>query len=219
MSEQHPSELDSRPQSRREWTNWASSLVLPLALVVAIVGLLLYFETRSGGSATDSKGYGTVELPADRNPTGQSPVAQQGRAAPDFVLPDLNGGTTRLSDLQGSPVVVNFWATWCDACRGDLVSLADTVDADPNGSLKVLAVNLQDSKDAAGAYAGDFSLPFTVLLDASGEVSRTWRIDGPTSGLPATYFIDATGVVRQVTSGPLTDASLKQGLSLIEGGN
>jgi peroxiredoxin len=218
MPDTRPPELESRPQSRREWTGWLGSLVLPLAMLVAIIGLLLYFETRGGGS-TDGNGYGTVQLPAERNATGQPPQASLGRAAPDFVLAGPDGKTVRLSDLQGRPVVINFWATWCDSCRADLVALANAVDAHPDGALKVLAVNQQDAGDQADAFAQDYSLPFTVLLDSSGEVSRTWRLDGPTGGLPSTYFIDSRGVVRQVTAGPLTDASLKQGLSLIEGGN
>jgi hypothetical protein len=61
--ENPPSELDARPQSRREWHGWLRSVVLPLGLVVLIVAGLLYFQSNGDGGAKDD-GFGVVELPA-----------------------------------------------------------------------------------------------------------------------------------------------------------
>jgi peroxiredoxin len=217
MSEQElPHELDSRPQSRREWSGHLRSLVLPLALLAAIVGGLLYLQAR-GESPADSE-YGTVELPAEKNVTGRDASAEEGRAAPDFLLRDLGGSALRLSDLQGRPVVVNFWASWCAPCRQEMPELVQAQIDNQQRGLLVVAVNVREGEPRARAFAEEFTLPFAVVLDSRGEVSRTWRIGGPTGGLPSSYFIDARGVVRKVVYGSLTQRALDEGLGLILGG-
>ena len=209
-------ELDSRPQSRREWSGYMRSLVLPLGLVVAIVaGLLFYQSIRDGGSAAQD-GYGTVALPAEKNATTREPAAEQGRAAPDFLLRDLDGGEVRLSDLQGRPVLVNFWATWCTTCRVEMPELIAAYDKHgASEGLVVLGVNLRESEARARPFVEDFGMNFPVLMDRSGEVARTWRIGGPNEGVPSSYFIDRDGVVQKVVFGLLSEKTLNESLALI----
>jgi peroxiredoxin len=213
MSEREPSELDSRPQSRREWSGWLRSLVLPLGLVVAIVGGLLYFESRRGGSVDSA--YGSVELPADRNPTDRGPEASAGRAAPDFLLETLDGGELRLSDLQGQAVLVNFWATWCTTCRAETPDLVALHERHRDDGLVMLGVNLREADGPVQAFVDDFGIGYPVLMDRDGQVASTWRIGGPNNGVPSTYFIDSAGVVRLVVFGFLTQDKLAEGLTLI----
>ncbi|MPZ48225.1 MAG: redoxin domain-containing protein [Dehalococcoidia bacterium] len=216
MSEHDPPpELDSRPQSRREWSGYMRSLVLPLGLVVAIVaGLLLYQSVRDGGSAAED-GYGTVALPAEKNPTTREPAAEQGRAAPDFLLRDIAGDEVRLSDLQGRPVLVNFWATWCTTCRIEMPALIAAYNKHGAEGLVVLGVNLRESEARAAPFVKDFGMTFPVLMDRSGEVARTWRIGGPNEGVPSSYFIDSEGVVQKVVFGLLSEKTLGESLALI----
>ena len=68
---------------------------------MAIVGGLLYLQS-GGGERREDDGFGTVELPAAKNATGAGASARDGRAAPDFLLPSLDGEPLRLSDLQGT---------------------------------------------------------------------------------------------------------------------
>ncbi len=216
MSRQELPELDSRPQGRREWSGALSSLVLPIAFVVAIIGGLLYWQTSTGGRENDSL-YGTVNLPADKNATGQSPQATAGRAAPDFVLPSLRETLYHLSDLQGRPVVVSFFATWCDSCRTQMPVLVEAAaNAGPNFTL--MAISLQEAPEPVAAFATEYGAAFPILLDRDGDVANTWRVGGRGEPLPATFFIDANGVVRHVVEGPVSAAQMAQGVSLIAGG-
>ena len=208
-----PSELDARPQSRREWSGWLGSLVLPLALVTAIIGVLLYLRSDSGQPASGS--FGTIELPAAQNVTQQAPLATAGRAAPNFSLEKLAGEPTRLSDLQGRPVVVNFWASWCSTCRAGMPDLISAFEEHGSDGLVILAVNVGEASERAAAFAIDFDLPFAILLDTSGEVARTWNVDASNQELPWSYFVDKNGVVQMVIQGAMTSDTLAEGLALI----
>jgi peroxiredoxin len=214
MSEQGlPPELDSRPQSRREWSGWLRSVVLPVGLVVAIVGVLLYIQ--SGGGSSQDDGFGTMTLPETKNATTESPAASKDRAAPDFLLSQLDGETLRLSDLQGHPVIVNFWATWCPTCRAETPDLIDLYEKHQADGLILLGVDLRESEGAVASFVKDFGISFPVVFDRTGEVASTWRIGGPNQGVPSTYFIDRDGVVRKVVFGQVTAALAAEGLSLI----
>ena len=211
------SELDSRPQSRREWSGYLLSLVLPLALLAVIIGGLFWYQSRRDGNAA-SDGLGTVELPAGKNPTSQPPSAVAGRAAPDFVLQGPEGTTVRLSDLQGSPVVVNFWATWCSTCRAEMPDLVRAYESNRASGLVVVGVDLRESEGRVADYAREHGATFPMVIDRRGEVANTWRIGGPNQGVPSTYFIDRTGVVRKVVFGLLTPRVISEGLDSIKAG-
>jgi thiol-disulfide isomerase/thioredoxin len=208
--------VEERPQNRREWGGVIRSLILPALIVATIVGGLVYLERRrdSGGSAAED-GLGTVELPAERNATGRSPAAEEGRAAPDFVLRTPEGGTLRLSDLQGSPVLVNFWASWCAPCRKEMPEIVRAYDAHRDDGLVVVAVNLQENASIVSDFMEEFGMDFPVVIDRTGQVGDTWRIGGPIEGIPSSYFIDDGGIVQARVFGELTRDTLEQHLATI----
>jgi peroxiredoxin len=214
MSDEERSEIESRPQGRREWNGYLRSLVLPLGLVMIIVAGLLYFQSSRGGDAQED-GFGTVALPAERNATRETPSASNGRAAPDFLLRSLDGEPVRLSEQQGRPVIVNFWATWCSTCRAETPDLIALHETHRDSGLLMLGVNLREADAPVQSFVDDFGVPYQVLMDRNGQVAGTWRIGGPNNGVPSTYFIDSQGIVRLVVFGFLTEAKMAEGLALI----
>ncbi len=206
--------VEERPQNRREWAGTLRSLVLPLLIVATIVGSLYYVERRGGGASVVA-GQGVVALPATLNSTGRAPSSDVGRAAPDFVLPTPAGGTLRLSDLRGRPVIVNFWASWCAPCRQEMPEIVRAYDAHTAQGLQVVAVDLQENAGAITSFAGEFGMKFPIVIDRTGAVSADWRIGGPVQGIPSSYFIDSNGIVRARAFGPMTAQTISDNLGKI----
>lgn len=133
------------------------------------------------------------------------------RAAPAFDLPTLDGGRLALEDLRGSPIVLNFWASWCIPCREEAPLLA-AMDREygPRG-VRVLGVVYQDSAESARSFMQTYDQAFPGLIDADGRTA----IDYGVFGIPETFFIDAGGTVRGRQWGVLTPASLRRWIEAI----
>jgi len=109
------------------------------------------------------------------------------KAPPAGDIPDValekagGGGTVGLRALaQGKVLIVAFWATWCESCKGELVGLKGFFDEHKGKGLEVAAVSV-DTPDTAGEVMSEahrFSLPFTVLLDTESRASSAMNPSG-----------------------------------------
>ena len=201
--------VDERPQRRREWAGGLRSVVLPLVTLAAIVGAVWYLQTGWDRGVPREEGIGIVTLPPEKNPTEKAPAVEVGRAAPDFVLRTLDGGTVRLTDLRGSVVLINFWASWCQPCRAEMPEIVRAQDSEGTRGLRVVAVDLQEAEGPVREFAQQFGMQFPVAFDRTGEVARTYRV----KELPATVFVDRTGVIRTIKYGPMTGEYLREQLA------
>ncbi len=137
-------------------------------------------------------------------------LLKQGETAPDFSMVFDDGRYLQLSDLQGKPVVLNFWATWCGPCRLEMPELVKAAGADPN--LVVLATDVQEARTPVEDFAAEFKMNLPIVLDKDGKVRNLYRVPG----LPTTYFIDKTGKIASVVVGPLTPQVLADRLAEIQ---
>ena len=137
-----------------------------------------------------------------------------GDTAPAFSLETLDGSTASLSDYAGHPVLINFWASWCKPCRGEMPLLIAAYQAHQQAGLVVLAIDLTDqeaSKKEVQKFQTEFGMPFPVLLDKKGKARKLYAL----RGVPTSVFVGADGVVRGVNPGPISEATLQQHLSEI----
>ena len=215
MADPAPETEAAEATPRRDWAGVFRSLVLPLGLLAIILGGLWYWDARGEGANINDARYGTVELPPERNATDRSPAVEIGRAAPDFLLETPSGGELRLSDLQGQPVLVNFWATWCPPCRAEMPELVAAYDRYRDDGLVIVAVNLQEADQKVNEFADEFGIEFPIVIDRDGELRAVWRLGGPFGGIPSSYFIDASGIVRSLFYGPMREPALEERLAEI----
>lgn len=120
-----------------------------------------------------------------------------GNLAPDFELRDLDGETVSLRGLRGSPVMLNFWATWCPPCRAEMPYLQEIYEQWTSQGLVLLAINLRESSSQVKGFLQSYGLSFPVLLDSTGSVGNKYNI----SGIPATFFIDKDGIIQGIRVG------------------
>jgi len=133
--------------------------------------------------------------------TGCQPTAveetQVGNPAPDFELQDLDGQATSLSELWGSPVMLNFWATWCGPCRYEMPYLQEIYDEWSEKELVVLAIDVSESASTVERFLQAEGYSFPVLLDTRGVVGKKYNI----RAIPTTYFIDKDGIIQGIKIG------------------
>jgi cytochrome c biogenesis protein CcmG/thiol:disulfide interchange protein DsbE len=132
-----------------------------------------------------------------------------GKPAPDLVLRSLDGRTIPLRSLRGSPVVINFWASWCGPCRIEDPALT-TAARESAGRVQFLGVNIQDSDVAARAYEREAQHPYPVGPAVSGSY-----LDFAVRAPPETFFLDAAGKVVGMRAGPIDLATIRSYLAKI----
>ena len=115
---------------------------------------------------------------------------------PAFQLKDLDGKVVKLSDYKGKPVVLDFWATWCQPCRASLPHLNELHQRYNERGLVVLGLSVDDGgPQRVRRFADHLGLKFRLAM-ADERVLDTF---GPIRSIPTTFFIDKKGqVVRRV---------------------
>jgi cytochrome c biogenesis protein CcmG, thiol:disulfide interchange protein DsbE len=172
--------------------------------VVVAVGLVTWAAVREGESPDAAPP--VVSARNGLGPLREAGVAEVGDLAPDFELATLDGGSVRLSELRGTPVVLNFWASWCTPCREEFPVLRAAHRA-ADGEYAVVGVDTDDIRSDATDFAVEQRARWPNGFDADGEVAKRYGVIAK----PQTFVIDGDGVItarllREVDAESLADA-------------
>lgn len=128
---------------------------------------------------------------------------------PDRRLDSLDGRSTlELASLEGTPTVMNFWATWCAPCRAELPAF-QAVHQELGDEVRFLGVNVERGGDAAQDYLDELGIDFEQYVDPDGSLLTELDV----IGLPVTLVVDAEGTVVEHHIGALDEDSLRDLLS------
>jgi len=124
-----------------------------------------------------------------------------GTRAPGFVATDMSGQQVSLSDLAGSVVLLNVWATWCAPCREEMPSMQSLHDRFAGDGLRIVAVSIDSESTgrlrpatpggAVSSFVQQLGLTFDIWRDPEGEIQRVYR----TTGVPESFLIDRNGAI------------------------
>jgi cytochrome c biogenesis protein CcmG, thiol:disulfide interchange protein DsbE len=123
-----------------------------------------------------------------------------GMSAPDFSLPDLQGKKQQLSDYRGKVVFLNFWATWCKPCKEEMPSMQLLWENLKKEDFVMLAISMDrvtTTKDIP-PFVENLKLTFPIFTDSWGQTDKRYKL----MGVPETYIIDQSGVLREKVIGP-----------------
>ncbi len=141
----------------------------------------------------------------------RSGPATPGDVAPEFEAPLLDGaGTFALSESDGKPVMLNFWASWCGPCEeeGPLLRDAHELYGD---RVAFVGIDIRDSRTEALEFVERHGLAYPHVRDESLEIYDDYGL----TGQPESFFIDDEGVIVEHIPGVLTEDTLFQLLDVL----
>jgi cytochrome c biogenesis protein CcmG/thiol:disulfide interchange protein DsbE len=151
-----------------------------------------------------------------------APRPEAGQPAPNFTMEFFNGyewqqrPTASLSDLKGSVVVLNFWASWCVECRVESDVFEETWRQYAGQGVVFIGIAYADVEPNSLAYMKEFGLTYPHAPDLGTRISNMYEI----TGVPETFIIDQNGDIAHVQIGPIDGPTLNNVIAQLvnEGG-
>ena len=183
--------------------------------VVGFIALLVYgLVAQSPDSTIDDA---LARARSTSAPGFELDVLQRGRQPADLESTvDRAGadGRVSLTELRGTPVVLNFWASWCGPCRVEAPVLERGWRRAQRQGVLFLGLDMQDVTGDAREFLREFDVSYLNVREAGKDTSRRYGA----TGLPETYFISARGQVVGHVIGALSTAQLRAGIAAARAG-
>ena len=180
--------------------------LLVVAVTAAIIFVVAFLANQPAATGT-----GVTSVTLTGSATGKPPTV--GEVAPDFAATTIDGTPVRLSDFKGKAIWLTFGATWCQPCRAENPDIQASYDKFKGNGVIVLAVYITEDAGTVRDYATRVGLTYLKVADPDTRIASEYRI----LGIPSHFFIDRSGVLRQMKIGTLDIPAMEAALTEIGG--
>lgn len=194
------------PDNRQRLT----SIVLALAIIVALVGTTWWLGERNGWADIGTGGANAQLLP------------KVGEEAPEFFTLREDGQPMLLSQFRGQPVWMNFWGSWCFPCRAEMPEFVTAYDTLTAEGMVILPISIGEAPEQAINYRNLVGGNFPVFIDpsyiqsfvdadANPDIATRFegmRSDWQIKNYPTHVFIDADGIVQEIILAQMTEEEM-----------
>ena len=195
--------------TRRLLRPLALAQALAVGLVLALLGLLAWKVVYGGEGTHLVAAIERGERPAA--PAFSLPVIwSRPETWPARVRPALADGRVELDELRGTPVVLNFWASWCIPCKEEAPFLAAAARAHRR-DVAFLGVDIQDFESDARDFLDELDVPYPSVRDGSPKTHTAYGL----TGVPETYYIDGEGRIVEHAVGAVSRRELEAGIATL----
>ena len=197
--------------------NKIRTVLLFAGLIVVIGGAALLYNFLKDNVETEQL---SVEESVNENKNTEDNGEKENEPAEltkafDFTVYDEEGKAVKLSDFEGKPVVLNFWASWCGPCKSEMPDFEEAY-GEYGEEIQFLMVNMTDGYhetiESAKKLITDSGYTFPVYYDTDLEAAKAYSV----YSIPVTYFIDKDGYMTAYAQGALDKATLQKGIDLID---
>jgi cytochrome c biogenesis protein CcmG, thiol:disulfide interchange protein DsbE len=193
----------------------------PWLRVAIVVAALLFVALLAYGVLSKAPDQTIDETLASGEPVAAPgfslPLLQRGDPGPGLERAAESAaadGNVSLEELRGTPVVLNFWASWCDPCRAEAEALEEAWGASRDTGPLFVGLNMQDLTGDARAFMSEFDNTYLNVRDESNAVALDWGV----TGLPETFFLSAEGEVVAHAIGAISSEQIELGMRAAEEG-
>lgn len=186
--------------------NLAVAIVALVVIIATSVAVYYVYKDKIDpitGTLSD-----TSETLAEATDVSISEQAIVTSVAPDFTMEDANGKTVTLSEFKGTPVVLNFWTSWCRYCKAEMPYFESAYKqyGDQVQFIMLNASKSERSSDGGKTFIKESSYTFPVFYETEGKATTLYGL----RGFPATIFIDANGNIVDKNIGVISQEKLNE---------
>jgi thiol-disulfide isomerase/thioredoxin len=178
------------------WAGWHNLRARRLAMQQAEANRIVL----TPASANSGKP-GTIRIPAAV--ADSSEVLMRGKKAPAFTLTTIDGKTVSLSDYKGRPVLINFWATWCAACKLEMPWFEEFRQKYGPQGFEILGIDQDDGapRNEIANSAKRINVSYPILLPDANVAPAYGGVDY----LPESFYVGRDGIIQIQTAGLTSD--------------
>lgn len=196
-------------------------ILLPLLMVsLSFTGIACNRNQSDSGNAAEPSSSKNENTGAEKTGNaGRESAKQETKQGDSVQLPNVSfttveGEEKSLDEYRGTPVVINFWGTWCAPCKEEMPHFQETYEA-KDGAFKLIGFAVHDKLDSVKKFKDKIGITYPLVLTTDRQLEKFQSAIGPIRAFPTTLFVNGNGNVVDKHLGMLPPKLFDQKLNAL----